>query len=134
PTKHGVSPTGPPSPQPPSPSFLSNDLRPITMAPTPSSISCRMARSSSVAAAKIQSCSMPAPSPNGFSLLSFGPVTYPSSEVDMSQITSAVNASSLCGQHGPIQTVPTYPDDAQRQLSSARHQINAPPSVLRPAH
>ena len=32
-TKHGVSPTGPASPQPPPPSFLSNDLRPITIAP-----------------------------------------------------------------------------------------------------
>src|SRR6476659_7164389 len=70
-----ASPTGPPSPQPPSPSFLSNDLRPITMAPTPSSISCRMARSTSVAASNIQSCSIPAPSPNGFWRLSFGPVT-----------------------------------------------------------
>ena len=91
-----VSPTGPLSPQPPSPSFLSNPLRPITMAPTPASISCRMARSSSVAASNIQSCSIPAPSPNGFSRLSFGPLTYPSSEVELSKITSVRSASSLC--------------------------------------
>jgi hypothetical protein len=95
-----VSPTGPLSPQPPSPSFLSNPLRPITMAPTPASISCRMARSSSVAASNIQSCSIPAPSPNGFSRLSFGPVTYPSSEVELSKITSVRSASSLCCSTG----------------------------------
>jgi hypothetical protein len=46
-----------------------------------------MARSSSVAASNIQSCSISAPSPNGFSRLSLGPVTYPSSEMDMSLIT-----------------------------------------------
>jgi hypothetical protein len=65
-------------------------LRPITIAPQPSSISCRSARSSSVAASNIQSCSVWAPSPNGFSRLSFGPVTYPSSDMDMSQITGAM--------------------------------------------
>jgi hypothetical protein len=89
-TKHGVSPTGPASPQPPSPSFFSKDVRPITTAPQPSSIACSMARSSSVAASNIQSCSIPAPSPNGFSRLSLGPVTYPSSERDMSLITRAM--------------------------------------------
>jgi hypothetical protein len=45
-----------------------------------------------------------------------------------------MSASSLCGQHGPIQTVPTYPDDTQRHFSSARQQINTSQSVLRPAH
>src|SRR5262245_48692832 len=98
-TKQGMSPSGPPSPQPPSPSFLLNDLRPITTAPQPSIISCSMARSSSVAAVNIQSCSIPAPSPNGFSRLSFGPVTYPSSDIDISQITSAMDrflSSCLC--------------------------------------
>jgi hypothetical protein len=42
-TKHGVSPQGPLSPHPPSPSVLPNDLRPITSVLAPSSISCRMA-------------------------------------------------------------------------------------------
>jgi hypothetical protein len=61
------------------------------VAPRLPSISCRMARSSSVAASEEnQSCSIPAPSPNGFSRLSFGPVTYPSSDMDISQITMAM--------------------------------------------
>ena len=59
-----------------------------------------MARSSSVAAPDSQSCSIPAPLPNGFSRLSFGPVTYPSSEIDMSQITSAMG-SFLSVPHRP---------------------------------
>ena len=100
-TKHGVSPRGPRSPHPPSPSFFSNDLRPMTTAPQPSMASCRMARSSSVAASKIQSCSIPAPSPYGFSRLSFGPVTYPSSEMDMSQITNATGSFLLIAAGGP---------------------------------
>src|SRR5262245_6612815 len=100
-TKQGMSPTGPPSPQPPSPSFLSNDLRPITTAPQSSSISCRRARSSSVAASNIQSCSVWAPSPNGFSRLSFGPVTYPSSEIDISQTTSAMASLLPESNHKP---------------------------------
>jgi hypothetical protein len=41
-----------------------------------------------------QSRSIPAPSLNGFSRLSFGPVTYPSTETDMSLITSATGWSS----------------------------------------
>ncbi len=57
--EHGMSPTGPPSPQPRSPSFLSNDLRPITTAPQSSIAPRRMARSSSVAASHIQSCDIP---------------------------------------------------------------------------
>jgi hypothetical protein len=96
-TKQGVSPSGPLSPHPPSPSFLSKDVRPITTAPTLSRTSWRIARSSSVAASEIQSCSIPALSPNGFSRLSLGPVTYPSSDADMSQITRVMSASFPCG-------------------------------------
>src|SRR4051794_28303435 len=63
-------------------------------APTRSSMSLRRARSSSVAASKIQSCRLSPPSPNGRSRLSLGPVTYPSSETEMSQITAATGV--LC--------------------------------------
>ena len=52
-----------------------------------------MARSSSVAASPSHSCSVPAPSPNGFSRLSLGPVMYPSSEMDMSATTLAIGGS-----------------------------------------
>jgi len=89
-TKHGTSPSGPASLQPPSPSFFLKDVRPMTTAPVASTICCRTARSWSVAAPENQSCSCPAPSPNGFSRLSFGPVTYPFNEMDMSQITRPI--------------------------------------------
>jgi hypothetical protein len=54
---------------------LSNDLRPITTVPVPSKPSCISALSASVGSLNIQSCRVSAPSPNGFSRLSLGPVT-----------------------------------------------------------
>jgi hypothetical protein len=76
------------------------------------------APSSPVAASNTQSCSIPAPSPTGFSRLSFGPVTYPSSELEMSQITSAMSASFLCATNSSHEI---YADGALRHLSSASH-------------
>src|SRR5215217_1143449 len=102
------------------------------MAPTPASISCRMARSSSVAASNIQSCSIPAPSPNGFSRLSFGPLTYPSSEVELSKDHERQECFLSVLLHWPIQTVLIYTDDARRHFSSASHPIKSRLSVLRP--
>jgi hypothetical protein len=83
---------------------------------------------------RTSSRSIPAPSPNGFSRLSFGSVTYPSSEWKMSQITNAMSASSLCcptgrsRQFSPTQTTPGGTS------SSASHPNKARPSVLRPPH
>jgi hypothetical protein len=89
------------------------------------------APSSPVAASNTQSCSIPAPSPTGFSRLSFGPVTYPSSELEMSQITSAMSASFLCATNSSHEI---YADGALRHLSSASHPIKTRLSVLRPPH
>jgi hypothetical protein len=93
------------------------------MAPSPSRISCRRARSSSVAAPDIQSCSIPAPSPNGFSLLSFGPVTYPSSDMDMSQITVAMGSFLSVLQTIPHFQVPTRVAGTHERVSKGESPV-----------
>src|SRR6266496_2937786 len=114
-TATGLSPAGPPATQPPSPSFFSNDVRPMMTAPRSSTRPCSISVSRTVGFLKNQSCRVSAPLPNGFSRLSPGPVTNPSRDMDMSEMTLVIRVPST---------------QAARRRSHVRHRNATVPVTL----